>query len=538
MDDGAEGAPAEPTAEAELAGLIVRSSESPAEQVSDSTMAISRDLSRALPQDRGGGDGKVICPHCWHRFDVKDILAIAQHPDLLGDPVLGENAQQRFLPSRFTPDGHAVDAYGVVCPDMACPRCRLVIPRSLAQKRPLFFSIIGSSGSGKSYLLTAMIWELRGLLPSQFAFRFGDADATSNDRLIEYERTLFLCADKEAPTYLEKTQMEGSMYDEVRLQDMAVRLPRPLMFTLNPQPHHPWYDKAKEALTQTIVLYDNAGEHFQPGMDRASDPGTQHLLRARGMFFLLDPSRDPRFRARCRSSDPQMKKGAPVEPQEVLLTESVGRVRRHLGTASDRRLDRPIIVVVTKYDIWHTLLKYPLPKPWRRSGGMACSALDLDAIGVVSVAVRHLLMQICPEVVATAELFSSKVTYLPVSALGGSPIVKRIRSAGGKMQWMLMVQPKDIKPIWAPVPMLCMLSAFGMIPQVKLKRSDRLPVATDCHLSGNLAILTVPGTSQRLELPSRYMGQAMRCPETGQWFWLPHAEDVERVGTGEEQEEP
>src|SRR5690606_28748351 len=105
-------------------------------------------------------EGAMVCPHCWHHFDLDQMLAIARHQELTGDPVLGPEAPQRFLPSRFTPQGDAVDARGLSCPDMACPRCHLVIPRSLTTKQGLFLSIIGAPASGKSYLLTTMTWEL------------------------------------------------------------------------------------------------------------------------------------------------------------------------------------------------------------------------------------------------------------------------------------------------------------------------------------------------------------------------------------------
>jgi len=512
------------TAEAELpvlAGIIASNAET-----GPIGMLRESDTFLVSPKGNGSSDGKVVCPHCWHEFGVDEILAVAEHPDLLDDPVLGEDAQQRFLPSRFTPDGQPIDAFGVVCPDLACPRCRLVVPRSLAQKAPLFFSIIGAPASGKSYLLTTMVWQLRGLMASQFGLTFTDADSTSNERLNQYERTLFLPAQKETYTTLEKTEMQGSMYDRVLLNNMEVRLPRPLMFSVIPQPHHVFYQKKRAALEQTLVLYDNAGEHFQPGADSASDPGTQHLVRSSGIFFLFDPSKDPRFRAKCPSSDPQMKDGAQVEPQETLLTESIARITRHSRSTDSGDLDRPIVVIVTKYDIWHSLLRYPLPKPWRRTRSLATAGLDLDAIGVASVAVRHMLMQICPELVAAVEAHSSAVTYLPTSATGHSPSERRVRDPEGKTRRALLVRPKDIRPIWAAVPMLCMLARFGIVPIMRLARPDSLPVATNCRLSGRLAAMDVPGTNQRLELPVDYMGQAMRCPETGVWFWAPSVEEA------------
>ena len=57
----------------------------------------------------------VECPHCWTSFSLKEVNYIAKHIDLIGDPVLGPEAQLRFLPTAFNSQGYALDAKGMVC---------------------------------------------------------------------------------------------------------------------------------------------------------------------------------------------------------------------------------------------------------------------------------------------------------------------------------------------------------------------------------------------------------------------------------------
>jgi transcription elongation factor Elf1 len=57
--------------------------------------------------------GELTCPVCWLRFDTGDIMHIAVHDSLRGDPVLGEDAQQRFLATRFNNAGQGLDAMGL-----------------------------------------------------------------------------------------------------------------------------------------------------------------------------------------------------------------------------------------------------------------------------------------------------------------------------------------------------------------------------------------------------------------------------------------
>src|SRR5438045_2174112 len=96
----------------------------------------------------------ATCPHCWSSFRPEDVLWISAHQDLLGDPRLGADHPQRFLPTIFDLNGNALDGRGVPSTQLACPRCHLKIPRGLLEMEALFVSIIGAHGSGKSYLLT------------------------------------------------------------------------------------------------------------------------------------------------------------------------------------------------------------------------------------------------------------------------------------------------------------------------------------------------------------------------------------------------
>ena len=167
-----------------------------------------------------------------------------------------------------------------------------------------------------------MTWALRRKLPEDFQFLFSDTDAETNQWLNAQEETLFLPEKKGKTVFLKKTELHGDHYNQVMIDGMTMQLPSPSIFTIQPHEHHPRYEKSIQNLTRNIILYDNAGEHFQPGMDTQSNPGTQHLLRSQAIFFLFDPVSDPRMEKRCREIDPtlKMKTGKP-QRQETLLTQ-------------------------------------------------------------------------------------------------------------------------------------------------------------------------------------------------------------------------
>ena len=415
----------------------------------------------------------LTCPHCWNRFAVEDVLWVSEHADLLGDVVLGPEAAARFLPSRFTVEGNALDGRGQRCHALACPRCHLLIPRSLLESDPLFISIVGVPACGKSYLLATMSWELRGLLPREFGISFSDADTLANRSLNEYEETLFLPSDPDRLVAIRKTELQGELYDQVRLGQQIVTLPRPFLFALQLTDDHPGaanhsahgsaHGGGHGPGHRLICLYDNAGEHFLPGMDQSNAPVTRHLERSRVLMFLYDPTQDSRFRERCRrfSTDPQLDRQARTQRQETVLTETALRVRRLANLSPGQKHHRPLLVVLPKSDVWGPLVDADLTtEPLLRhvvasnAGPNRFSAVDVLRIEATSDALRTMLLKYAPEVVAAAEDFCTHVVYLPASALGRAP---EVQAETG----MLGVRPRDIRPRWVTVPVLYTLARWA-----------------------------------------------------------------------------
>jgi len=364
---------------------------------------------------------RITCPHCWNEFPPDRALWIAQHPDLVGDPKLGADQPQRFLPTRFNVQGAAIDSRGFPCHGLACPKCHLAVPRALFEMRPMFISILGSPASGKSYFLASMSWCLRQVLPKNFAVGFNDADPGLNNRLQEYESLQFLNPNQEALVAIEKTETQGDLYDMVLYGDQAVSYSRPFVFSLMPLDGHPNL-RAAEKTARAICLYDNAGESFLPGEDSTTSPVTRHLALSRVLMFLFDPTQDMRYRKLCRgkTSDPQMMERKErlqrerAVRQEAILSEAAQRVRRYAGLGQGQKHDRPLIVVTTKFDSWkHLLAGATLPAVRVANVGGQC-AINLEGVEEVSKLVRALLWKVSPEIVSAAESFASQVLYVNV----------------------------------------------------------------------------------------------------------------------------
>lgn len=407
---------------------------------------------------------EVVCPNCWQTFPPEEVCYVATEPSLFGDRRLGSAAAQRFLPSRFHPDGRAIDPRGGLCHETACPNCHLEVPRPLLESPALFASVFGSPASGKSYLLAAMTHQLRRTLPRSFAVNFSDADPRSNAFLHHYENTLFDDAPGDGWVALAKTDVSGDRYRSVDFGGHTLAFPQPHFFQVSPVAGHP-HESDPASVARTLCLYDNAGESFEPGREAEDSPVTRHMASARGLVFVFDPTQETSFRAACRerSTDPQWADERRSR-QATLFSEAMSRILRFRSLQPTDRVDTPLVVILPKYDAWSFLLgDAELPSPFRdvplKDGG-AVRVFDAPTVRRVSDVCREMLAKHAAPMLTRIEERSdpSRLTFVPVSATGCGPA--GIDEADGKYYH----RAGDIAPIWVETPLLALL--HGAVPEL------------------------------------------------------------------------
>ena len=398
-----------------------------------------------LPPPSPGEPG-ITCPACWLKLSRGEVMHIAVHDSLRGDPILGEDALQRFLATRYDNDGNALDAMGLPATDLACPHCRRKLPPNFLELPQHIISLVGDQSSGKSYYLAVLAKILPMALFKRFDVTMQDADPTGNAALNSMKTTLFSGSGPEQ-TRLIKTQMQGAMYDRFPRQGRMVLLPKPFTYQLKPR---------GDAPGTGLILYDNAGEHFQPGINVVENPGAQHVASANGIMYLVDPFEIPDFRRFLGdTTDPGMKK-TPGDRQEVILREIRARVAAIQRLRPDQKIKAPLAVILGKCDAWmHLLPNITLAQPVENG------RLNLATLFKNSTMVRNLLTDICPGVVANAEALSESVCYFPMSSFGHTPLPwsGKDSTIGGATP-----DPKQIKPLLAEVPPLWLLSQIA--PQI------------------------------------------------------------------------
>ena len=385
-----------------------------------------------------GTNGKYTCPICWLKFDLGEIMHISVHETLKGDPILGQDAQQRFYAIRFNDRGHALDAIGILCTETACPHCRRRLPVGMIDEPHYIISLVGDQSAGKSYFLAVLSKILPGTLYNKFKTSMLDADPTGNAALNDLRKSLFGSSTPEQ-VRVNKTVMEGAMYERLPRHGRMVALPRPFIYTLGASNH------SKPRCS--VIFYDNAGEHFQPGVRLVEQPGALHVASASGILFLFDPFNSPDFRRAMKgTTDPQIEK--PVsDQQDIILAEMRTRILNIRSLPSNHLIPEPLAIMVGKYDAWqHLLPEHNIENP------IVNSHLDLAAIRRNSFRVRQVLLRICPSIVTNAEALSANVCYFAVSAFGHTPV-----KVG---EGAYAPDPARLKPFQIEIPTLWALATF------------------------------------------------------------------------------
>ncbi len=417
----------------------------------------------------------------------------------------------------------------------ACPRCHLQIPDNMLSSRAKFISIAGAPRSGKTYFLTIMLHELKKSLSQQFNYTLGYLDSHEKRMAVDYEERLFSVADMTQPVMLPKTETAGDhLYNMVNLDDVDVQLPKPFMLSLLKT------GTSSNSATESIVLYDNAGESFRlDAEDSGKQRSTQHLSESDAVLFTYDPMLEPQTRIRLSefSADPQLNVNASSARQVDYLEEVVHRMRRHRDVPNNQPMNVALAVCVQKYDVWKPLVDF------HRQGGQpiidstsieyrvkhGVAGLDLTEINVISAIIRSMLKDTSPQFVAMAEAHFRHVRYFPVSALGHSP---------SEHDGFLKIRPIDIQPFRADHPFLWLMRRWDMIAWLKNKQENPrdLPVASVRNLRPGLLEVRCPETGEPMRLDEDHAGREFYNPNSRQFFWIPTVRlsgepDSKRAGT-------
>lgn len=362
------------------------------------------------PDDDGNTDieGNLICPF--------DRLSFGAGHALYFSP---PNSPGRYDPpskpdSWTRKDGRSVplDKHGKVCATRACPHCKQSLPESVGQPSNIF-SLVGQSGSGKTYYLAALFHELEKVMPN-LGLSWISADSELNKGIRDLSQIPFKSGQAKF-RLIEKTDNRAATQIEVVLRGEEGKwvVPKPIIFKTNRSRAE---ENSSASAFRFITLYDNPGEHFtsvgrQNLIAEQARIAASHLAFASSIFLLYDPLLSVDFRSALKL-DAVAGEG---DQQATMLDELPKRLqqaRETEKTSQTKGRNVPMPVLVGKWDLWESLAK-----GLRRNYFTPDHKLDL-AIVRENSAILSDLLQSKSAPVAAAHAISDDVMYFPISSFG------------------------------------------------------------------------------------------------------------------------
>ena len=416
----------------------------------------------------------IKCPCCWKRFHLSQTKWIAEHLELKDDYFIDNQGdkieQKRFLPERFTTDCRAIDERGRICQrTFACPHCHMEVPENYFDCEPMYVSIVGTKGSGKTFFLTALHHRLQ---QNRFEEDFGlegityDAAlyASQNIQLEENVKKLFRSiAPVDTFVTLDGTELgdhtKRVFFPDANGEPSWVALP----FT---------YIMESQGKRHALCLYDCKGALFtrKGGIGSAENIFIHHILDSDILFFLYDPTQNEncvqeytekygRMIYRDGQIDKEELVGMELEILHPVIDEQshlvfgamANHIRNHSnprdGLIQNGRYTKYICIIVTKCDAWEKCLSASTQQHLKE-------VPRYEIIAEVSKDVENWIKKHDPAFTTAVKNFAKQgthYTYVPVSAAGRQ--VKK--NAVGQEGYDIGVEP--LNPCWIDVPFLCAL---------------------------------------------------------------------------------
>lgn len=409
---------------------------------------------RASPVHARPLGANVVCPHCWRNFVASETWAISKSgvDRVVSDP--GEGGL-RFLPSRFALNGNPYDPSGRECTEFACPDCHLRLERAHLVTEPVFTSVVGAPRAGKTFLLTAAVWQLRSTLQA-LGCAFEHASPRENGVLQEYGKRLIQPANSDA--IIEELGPTDALRPPngmtVRIKGSDRRLLQPFQYHFLPSPMLTKAGIAKRLL----VLYDNPGQDYL-SETRDGLESSQHIKHSKVILFVLNPLAERRLRDQCDPNHPLVRNPPEEElrldgRQELVLSEVIKRATALRGLNPGGKIGARIVVAITKSDLWPKMYNIIRDRQYI-VGDPKSPSLARGVIEDVSREARDVMKSVWPEFVKTVETADeeNRPKFFPVSILNPDMAQSSVDASG-----RFAIRGSSVKLNWAEAPMLWWLT--------------------------------------------------------------------------------
>ncbi len=315
---------------------------------------------------------KFTCPFCFHEYNKADVLYCC--PDCEKSTTPGKLERE---PIKCRNEIQDLNGNTKKCPGYAtqrkCPYCGSVIPKTVVETKNLPFSIVGVSNSGKTNYITVMLHELS----NSSGLRLALAHQTQETLNTQNENWRTIHDEHKAPP----PTIPGEA--------------APLIWTIkNLQKKH-----GTAVPTYSFTVFDGAGEDHENNLDPSS-PVCGYIKTSKAIILTIDPLVLPGIRNGSVVNEDILinslggDTGKSKDAKDV-LNSVAAYIKSARGLKSNRELDIPIAVVLTKID---TIINHRAfgPNALIKNSSLTVrnGLVDMAEIEQIDAEIKNFIMQI------------------------------------------------------------------------------------------------------------------------------------------------
>jgi Double-GTPase 2 len=385
----------------------------------------------------------VLCPYCFNRWSTNVAAFRCLSTDRERCPPVPDEAQGRLLGIEAPLENRVLVRAGrlgtafrpkpgepIRCDCRAstypvCPICHSRLPQLFAEADSHSLALIGTKDSGKSHYIAVVLHELD--------HRVGPRLDGSLMLLDEHTRT------RVTTELLPRLYKEGVVLaptQQAQLASSPVSLPLVARLSLG---------MGKNMRHSNLVFFDAAGEDLESlsVLEREA----RYVTQSDGLILLVDPLQIPAIRNEITDIEERDLPALSTDPK-TMLTRLTALLREARGIASDKQIEMPLAITLSKLDAIRGLLPADHPAlgaihpngAYDRQGARNLSdTLRADLAAWLGEGFDRFV----------AQNFAN-VGYFAMSALGEAP-------AGGRIT-------HGVAPYRVEEPVLWMLDRWGALP--------------------------------------------------------------------------
>lgn len=338
----------------------------------------------------------AICPYCFNEINLRKVDMRCTRKTCLDAGTTNRHLIPRNL-AKVDRNGYGeCDVCHQSTHIFVCSKCQQNLPDTILQSETKIISIVGATGSGKSYFVATLLRQLmdEGLLAriNSAATRFPPGNRE------EYQRRYKDNLDRRIP--LAPTTVANDL----------VRDNPPILVQLT------YTNARKKKIDNTYSFFDAAGESFKTEADLAAI--TPYISHSDAIILLLDPRQIEKVNAEISSAMPNLP-AVSSEKYEDTINSVADVLYANLRLNRNKKIRIPLCVAFSKWDLLiHTPNLLPgdflVSKPSRT----CVNGFDVNMVENASAEIRSLINEWEPGFLATVENKFETVRYFGFSAWG------------------------------------------------------------------------------------------------------------------------